>query len=77
MKTFSEIFSKYNPLDKDRNIVTLDLANPTPAVDIIMSMGQEQERDRIYNAVLELDVDSFDDIVYKADVLALIKGENK
>ena len=74
MKTFAEIFAKFNPLEKSSSI---DYNNISDTVDSILSMGEESERTRIYNAVQQLDVDSFDDIVYKEDVLSIIKGENK
>ena len=76
-KSFSDIFSKFNPLEIFRTDIRVDLNNPSPAVESIIEFGVQTERTRIHNAVTKLNVDSFDDICYKADVLAAIKGENK
>ena len=45
--------------------------------DTAYAKGLADKQLEIYEAVKELDVDTFDDVVYKKDVLALIKGEKK
>ncbi|CAB4128975.1 hypothetical protein UFOVP225_118 [uncultured Caudovirales phage] len=76
-KSFSEIFSKFNPLEIFKSDIRVDLDNPSQAVESIIQMGVQLERARIANRIQSLNVDSFDDICYKSDVLAIVEGENK
>ena len=75
-KSFSEIFSKFNPLEVFKSDIRVDLDNPSEAVESIIQMGVQLERARIANRVQSLNVDSFDDICYKSDVLAIVEGES-
>jgi hypothetical protein len=76
-KSFSEIFAKFNPLEILKEEMRVDINNPSPAVEEILALGAQAERVRIHNAVSKLNVDSFDDICYKADVLALLEADKK
>ena len=76
-RSFSELFAKFNPLEIIKDAIQVDLANPSPAVESIMQLAAQAERARIYNAVSQLNVDSFDDICYKADVLALLEEKSE
>jgi hypothetical protein len=76
-RSFFELFAKFNPLEIIKDELRVDLNNPSPAVEKILELGAQAERVRIYNAVCELNVDSFDDICYKADVLALLEADSE
>jgi hypothetical protein len=76
-RSFSELFAKFNPLEIIKDTIKVDVQNPSPAVESIMELGIQMERARIYNAVSKLNVDSFDDICYKADVLALLEDKSE
>jgi hypothetical protein len=71
MTTFSELFKKYNPLvgsTADLDVIVEERAKA-------IQSGILYERDRIRRGVQALDVDSFDDICHKADVLKVIDNE--
>jgi hypothetical protein len=75
--SFFELFAKFNPLEIIKDELRVDLNNPSPAVEKLLELGAQSERVRIYNAVCKLNVDSFDDICYKADVLALLEADSE
>lgn len=71
MTNFSELFKKYNPLSEGTGPLDVLVEERAKAIQ----SGILYERDRIRRAVQALDVDSFDDICNKADVLKVIDNE--
>jgi hypothetical protein len=76
-RSFFELFAKFNPLEIIKDELRVDLNNPSPAVEQLLQLGAQAERARIHNAVCKLNVDSFDDLCYKADVLALLEADSE
>lgn len=74
--SFSDIFARFNPLEVVKpHGISVDIDNPSEAVEAIIEMGVQLERARIASRVQGLNVDSFDDICYKSEVLAIIEND--
>jgi hypothetical protein len=61
MTTFEELFKKFNPMSKSQGY------------ELGCAHGAQSALERVLFEVNALDVDSFDDICYKSDVLDIIK----
>lgn len=75
-RSFLELFARFNPLEIVKpHGINVDIDNPSEAVEAIIEMGVQLERARIANRVRGLNVDSFDDICYKSEVLAIVEDD--
>ncbi len=71
MTNFSELFKKYNTLKKGLGELDTIVDERAKAIQ----SGILYERARIRAAIEQLNVDSFDDIVYKTDVLKVVNND--
>jgi hypothetical protein len=71
MTNFSELFRKYNPLKEGLGELDTIVDERAKAIQ----SGILYERDRIRRGVQALDVDYFDDICHKDDVLKVIDND--
>lgn len=71
MTNFSELFKKYNPLKEGLGELDVIVDERAKAIQ----SGILYERARIRAAVEALDVDYFDDICHKADVLKVVDND--
>ena len=66
MNDFPSLFKKYDPMTASMPVITEDYAK-----------GVKDERKRILDAINTLNVDSFEDICYKTDIITLIGPVNE